>query len=502
MNMRKWFVGLSVAAMAISAALPVYAAESKTDSNVTSFEATSLVKKDGTFWNWGDTKPVPTQVVALTDVERIISDSFIQKKDGTVWFYQPVYSWSPNKEKLFQLEGAHDLVQIVDGSLSHVAVDKAGHLYIIQTKNAEEASVKPSALLDQVAAVSYYDQTIPRLEPPFEDYKIEGKWLFLREDGTVWQNEGGHLDKVKQVPGLPKVTTLVNELALAADGTVWRFPTQVAAGQSAAPVQWKGVSNIQQIYYNGVTTLAIDANAKLWFLGGTVTGMSDGTQYHEGNPVQLKSMDKVKDAFVVERSLIVWTTDNKVYRTSIENKQMPAHPKFELLVSDVVQIAPSYRHFFMEKKDGSLWGWGVNKNAELGYGDYEFMHTKPVPLHKPITVSLNGETPQLSSGAMLRNGQAFVPLRSIFSKLGAEISWDANTKTATVVQKKDGKDSLTITIDMKTGATKLDGKPVELQSAPFNIAGTAYLPLRFISETLGAKVDWQQANNLISITMK
>ncbi|WP_195575414.1 stalk domain-containing protein [Paenibacillus sp. 1001270B_150601_E10] len=502
MNMRKWLLSLSVAALGMSISLPAYAAESKTDSNVTSFETTSLVKTEGTFWNWGDTKPVPTQVVALSDVDRIISDNFIQKKDGTVWFYQPTYRWSPNKEKLFQLEGVRDLVDIVGGSLFYVAVGKEGHLYIIQTKNAEETSVKPSALLDEVAAVSYYDQTIPRLEPPFEDYKVEGKWLFLRKDGTVWQNEGGKLDKVKQVPGLPKVKSLSNELALAADGTVWRFPTQVAAGQSTAPAKWKGISNIQKIYYNGVTTLAIDANAKLWFLGGTVTGVSDGTQYHEGTPVQIKSINKVKDAFVVERSLIVWTTDNKVYSTSIENKQMSANPKFELLASDVVQIAPSSRHFFMEKKDGSLWGWGVNKNAELGYGDYEFMHTKPVPLQKPITVNLNGETPQLTSGAMIRNGQAFVPLRSIFSKLGAEIGWDDNTKTATVVQKKDGEDSLMITIDMKTGTTKLDGKPVELQNAPFTVAGTAYLPLRFISESLGAKVDWQQANNHISITMK
>ncbi len=40
----------------------------------------------------------------------------------------------------------------------------------------------------------------------------------------------------------------------------------------------------------------------------------------------------------------------------------------------------------------------------------------------------------------------------------------------------------------------------DILTIPVN--GTSYLPLRFVSESLGAKVDWLQKEYKISITMK
>ncbi|WP_313999529.1 stalk domain-containing protein [uncultured Paenibacillus sp.] len=41
-----------------------------------------------------------------------------------------------------------------------------------------------------------------------------------------------------------------------------------------------------------------------------------------------------------------------------------------------------------------------------------------------------------------------------------------------------------------------------LQNEPFAVNGSAYLPLRFISESLGATVDWVQQDDNISIAMR
>jgi hypothetical protein len=181
---------------------------------------------------------------------------------------------------------------------------------------------------------------------------------------------------------------------------------------------------------------------------------------------------------------------------------MPDNPSFKLLASDVSQIKADYRHIIMQKTNGTLWGWGVNKDAQLGYGDYEFMHSTPVPVQKPITVELNGEPVFLTNGVITRNNQAFIPIRSVFEKLGAVVSWDNEKKIATITRSKAIKSPITIHVNYMTGITDINDEPVTLQTAPFGVSGTSYLPLRFISESLGATVDWMQKEDKISISMR
>lgn len=156
----------------------------------------------------------------------------------------------------------------------------------------------------------------------------------------------------------------------------------------------------------------------------------------------------------------------------------------------------------MQKTDGTLWGWGVNKHAQLGIGDYEFLYSTPVPVQKPILIRLNGAPVPLSNGVITRNGQAFIPLRSVFDKMEAEVTFDSNNKVAKIIQSKAGTNPVSIQINLKTSQTTVNDKSVKLTPSPFTVNGIAYLPLRLISETLGAKVDWIQKENTIVITTK
>lgn len=85
-----------------------------------------------------------------------------------------------------------------------------------------------------------------------------------------------------------------------------------------------------------------------------------------------------------------------------------------------------------------------------------------------------------SQNAFLKNNTTYVPMRSIFEKLGAQVSWDKNTNVVT--------------------ATK-DGKKVEIKK-PYIVKGSTMVPLRYVSEALGSQVNWEQATQTAYIDSK
>lgn len=87
-----------------------------------------------------------------------------------------------------------------------------------------------------------------------------------------------------------------------------------------------------------------------------------------------------------------------------------------------------------------------------------------------------------------------VPMRILFEALGAEVGWSSETQT--IIAKKD---STTIILGIGQTTAFIDTHTTPLLLAPQLINGTAYVPLRFISESLGAAVEWHQAEQAVLI---
>ncbi|WP_052755984.1 stalk domain-containing protein [Paenibacillus durus] len=402
-----------------------------------------------------------------------------------------------------QIEGLNHPVKIVkssgneafavnaDGSVYHAAKDDNGY--------PDLTSFSPVSGISQVTDADGYDERARR-----EDRQY---YTFLKSDGTVWRADKD-LSSFEQMPNLSGVAEIEGSTALKQDGTVWTWPTEFDSDQlpvspptaSAIPE----LAGIRSIEIGWMTNLAIDSQSRLWFWGSTVTGFSDGTTLHQQDkPVLLTGISDVKEACITERSLIALTLSGKLYAASIDREAMPANAEFALLDSGVKTIRNGGRHIIMQKTDGSLWGWGVNKNADQGTGDYEFMHPKPVAMQKPISVSLNGEAVAMNNGVITKDGQNFVPLRSVFEKLGAVVAYkETSGQKMVTITRQNGDQKTVIQVNAKTGATSVNGAEVKLANNPFNVSGTVYLPLRFISEKLGATVEWLPAEERIAITMK
>lgn len=104
----------------------------------------------------------------------------------------------------------------------------------------------------------------------------------------------------------------------------------------------------------------------------------------------------------------------------------------------------------------------------------------------------NGELSSLDTAAKISEDTTFVPARFVSECLGANVSWDGETKTASVAY---GADMFTFT-DGSASYT-LNGTQKELGTSIFIENGRMMLPLRLISEEFSQKVLWDDAGIIV-----
>lgn len=113
-----------------------------------------------------------------------------------------------------------------------------------------------------------------------------------------------------------------------------------------------------------------------------------------------------------------------------------------------------------------------------------------------IHVTLNGVTQTFSQQPIQSNHVTLVPMRALFESLGAQVDYDTATGLITAIEGTD-------TIELKVNSTSAhkNGQTIALSTPAKLINGSAYVPLRFVGESFGAKVDWDQATSTIQIEL-
>lgn len=110
------------------------------------------------------------------------------------------------------------------------------------------------------------------------------------------------------------------------------------------------------------------------------------------------------------------------------------------------------------------------------------------------TATVWGEEKTSDVAPVIRNDRAMLPARFVAENLGASVEWNANG-TVTVT-----KDDTIIIITIGSDKATVNGEEKTLDSPAFIENDRTYTPIRFISENLGAKVDWNEENQEIIIT--
>jgi len=103
-----------------------------------------------------------------------------------------------------------------------------------------------------------------------------------------------------------------------------------------------------------------------------------------------------------------------------------------------------------------------------------------------IKVFVDGDKVHFNEvGPQQMDGRIMVPVRGVLEKLGANVDWAPETQR---VNCNNG--DIDIVLHIGDKMAKVNGKVVQLDVAAQTIGGHTMVPLRFLSESLGAQVRW------------
>lgn len=169
------------------------------------------------------------------------------------------------------------------------------------------------------------------------------------------------------------------------------------------------------------------------------------------------------------------------------------------------------------KKDGYTFkGWYSDKDLKNRY-DFSTAVTAPLILYaawskdsidtasdsqnEQIILTIGnkdalvyGDTVTNDVAPLIINNRVMLPARFIVESLGGHIEWIAQQNQVVIT-----KGSTTIVLTIGANTAWVNGESVQLDAPAFILEGRTYLPIRFITENLGAEVIWQSESQTVTI---
>ena len=99
--------------------------------------------------------------------------------------------------------------------------------------------------------------------------------------------------------------------------------------------------------------------------------------------------------------------------------------------------------------------------------------------------------------AIVRGGVILVPLRSMFEAMGSTVTYDGASKSVTA--KKEG---ASVTVTLGKSEAVINGETRPLDQGPIMFQGHLLVPVRVMSEALGAYVEWVPSKRVVVVRYK
>lgn len=161
-------------------------------------------------------------------------------------------------------------------------------------------------------------------------------------------------------------------------------------------------------------------------------------------------------------------------------------------------------------KEGFIFeGWYTDKNFATKF-DFNTKITKSITLYAKwvekaktsiiLTIgqkdaAIDGKTVSNDVAPKIVNDRTMLPIRFIAEALGAKVDWIEESQTVKITS-----DGIEISLVIGEDFATVNGEKIDLDSPSFIENDRTYLPIRFVSEKLGADVKWDDATQTVNIT--
>ena len=119
---------------------------------------------------------------------------------------------------------------------------------------------------------------------------------------------------------------------------------------------------------------------------------------------------------------------------------------------------------------------------------------EPESPSKAVSVRIDGKPLKLFADPMIVRGSVYLPLRELFDALGAKVTYDGISKRITA-----SRGSMKLVYRIGDLTAKINGRTVSLDAPGKIVQGRTMVPLRFVSKSLGFKVQWDAESKIVQI---
>lgn len=109
-----------------------------------------------------------------------------------------------------------------------------------------------------------------------------------------------------------------------------------------------------------------------------------------------------------------------------------------------------------------------------------------------VSIVINGKALDGDPPPRLVGESIYIPMRKVFTALGAQV----RSENSVIIAQRG---RLMMSFRPNVSVANVDGKEIELEEAPLLLAGTVYVPLRFVAQALGDSVAYDGNTKTVTV---